>query len=134
MTTDYVTDTHGLIWYLEDSPRLGEQAQLAFDACDRGECAIYIPTICLVEIIYLQEKGRISSSLIDALQKELSAGQTGLFLTDLTFAVTSALATIPRAGVPDMPDRIIAATALYLGLPLISRDRRIKLSLLNTIW
>jgi predicted nucleic acid-binding protein len=32
-----------------------------------------------------------------------------------------------------MPDRIIAATALHLGLPLISRDRKIQLSGVNTI-
>ena len=29
---------------------------------------------------------------------------------------------VPRDVVPDMPDRIIAATALYLGLPLVTRD------------
>lgn len=40
MATDFVTDTHGLIWYLEDSPLLGAQAQQAFDACDRGDCFI----------------------------------------------------------------------------------------------
>jgi predicted nucleic acid-binding protein len=33
-----------------------------------------------------------------------------------------------------MPDRIIAATALHLGLPLISRDRKIQLSSVPTIW
>ena len=33
-----------------------------------------------------------------------------------------------------MPDRIIAATAQYLGLPLISRDRKIRLSAVETIW
>jgi hypothetical protein len=29
---DYVIDTHGLIWYLEDSPRLGIQARACFAA------------------------------------------------------------------------------------------------------
>ena len=33
-----------------------------------------------------------------------------------------------------MPDRIIAATALYLNLPVISRDHRIQLSDIDTIW
>jgi len=32
--TDYVADTHALIWYLENSPRLGPQARAAFEACD----------------------------------------------------------------------------------------------------
>ena len=57
--SDAVTDTHALIWYLQDSPRLSTAANGVFDRCDRGEIVIYIPTICLVEIVYLQEKGRI---------------------------------------------------------------------------
>ncbi len=61
--SDFVTDTHSLIWYLEDSPHLGPKANQAFDACDRGEIIIYIPTICFVEMVYLQEKGRIPSHL-----------------------------------------------------------------------
>lgn len=61
--TDYVADTHSLIWYLEDSPRLSSGARECFDACDRGEVIINVPTICLVEIIYLQEKGRIPEEM-----------------------------------------------------------------------
>ena len=33
-----------------------------------------------------------------------------------------ALRRIPRDLVPDMPDRIIGATAMHLELPLITRD------------
>jgi PIN domain nuclease of toxin-antitoxin system len=132
--TDFVTDTHGLIWYLEDSPFLGAQAQQAFDSCDRGESLIYVPIICLVELIYLQEKGRITPALFQQFQDELLAGNTGFLLADLTLEVTNALARIPRNDVPDMPDRIITATALHLRLPLISRDRRIQLAYLQTIW
>ena len=131
---DFVTDTHGLIWYLEDSPRLGPAARRAFDACDRGEIVIYIPTICLVEIVYLQEKGRIPADLKAQLDTELQAGTSGLFLVALTAEVANAVARVPRAKVPDMPDRIIAATALHLGLPLISRDRKIQLADVNTTW
>jgi PIN domain nuclease of toxin-antitoxin system len=131
---DAVTDTHGLIWYLEDSPRLGRAARDAFDACDHGEIAIYVPTICLVEIIYLQEKGRIPGELKARLDAELQAGTSGLILADLTPEVANAVADVPRSQVPDMPDRIIAATALYLGLSLLSRDCAIQLSEVKTIW
>lgn len=58
---DYVTDAHALVWYLEDDARLGPQARQAFDACDRGEALIFVPAICLVELVYLQEKGRLSA-------------------------------------------------------------------------
>jgi PIN domain nuclease of toxin-antitoxin system len=131
---DVVTDTHGLIWYLEDSPLLGPGAREAFHACDRGEIVVYIPTICLVEIVYLQDKGRIPAELKMQLDAELQAGTSGLVLVDLTAEVANAVARVPRSEVPDMPDRIIAATALHLGLPLISRDRKIQLSGVNTIW
>jgi PIN domain nuclease of toxin-antitoxin system len=33
-----------------------------------------------------------------------------------------------------MPDRIVAATALHFGVPVISRDSRILASDLTTIW
>ena len=43
-----VTDTHALIWYLEDNPKLSDAANEVFEQCDRGEIVIYIPTICLI--------------------------------------------------------------------------------------
>jgi predicted nucleic acid-binding protein len=44
------------------------------------------------------------------------------------------LKEIARAAVPDMPDRIIAATAHHLGLPVVTRDRKILASSVQTIW
>jgi PIN domain nuclease of toxin-antitoxin system len=132
--SDAVTDTHGLIWYLEDSPRLSPAARDIFDACDRGESVVYLPTICLVEIVYLQEKGRVPADLKAELDTALQAGTSGLVLADLTAEIADTVVRVPRTDVPDMPDRIIAATALYLGLPLISRDRKIQLAGVNTIW
>ena len=132
--TDYVADTHALIWYLENSPRLGSQARAAFDACDRGEIRIYVPTICLVEIVYLMEKGRISSEMKSMLDGALKSGESGLVLADLNADVVDQIANVLRDDIPDLPDRVIAATALALNLPLISCDRKIVLSGLDTIW
>jgi predicted nucleic acid-binding protein len=41
---------------------------------------------------------------------------------------------VDRSQIPELPDRIIAATALYLNVPIISRDREIQVSSLSTIW
>jgi predicted nucleic acid-binding protein len=41
---------------------------------------------------------------------------------------------VSRAEVPDMPDRIVAATAVYFDVPVISRDRRIRAASLKTVW
>lgn len=131
---DVVSDTHGLIWYLENNPHLGAAARAAFEASDRGEITVYLPTVCLVEIVYLEEKGRIPSNFKARLDAILKAGTSGLVPADLTIEVVAAMSNVPRRDVPDMPDRIIAATALHLGLQLISKDKKIQLSNVSTIW
>jgi PIN domain nuclease of toxin-antitoxin system len=52
----------------------------------------------------------------------------------LTCDVVEAMRSVPRDAVPDMPDRIVAATAFSLKVPLISRDGRIRASSVETIW
>lgn len=131
---DAVADTHALIWYLADSPRLSQAANEIFEACDRGESVIFIPAICLVEIVYLQEKSRIPHNMLDRFNMALKAGMSGLLVAPLTAAVVEAMAKIPRTIVPEMPDRIIAATALHLELPLITRDHAIQQADLSIIW
>jgi PIN domain nuclease of toxin-antitoxin system len=85
-------------------------------------------------MVYLQEKGRIPADVKAEFDRLLQSGTTGLVVADLTTDVVGALARISRDTVPDMPDRIIAATALHLDLALISKDRRIQVSEINTIW
>ena len=44
------------------------------------------------------------------------------------------IGSVSRSEVADFPDRIIAGTALHLGLPLITRDGKIRASSVTTIW
>ena len=41
---------------------------------------------------------------------------------------------VSRAAVPGMPGRIVAGTAVYFGLPVLSRDGRIRGSHVQTVW
>ena len=52
----------------------------------------------------------------------------------LTAEIAFRLSEIPRSSIPDLPDRVIAATALAMGLPLVTRDGRIRASNVITIW
>jgi predicted nucleic acid-binding protein len=53
----------------------------------------------------------------------------------LSLAVAQVLGQVPKEEVPDMPDRIIAATALSLNLPLVTRGQKIQAtSSVQTIW
>jgi len=49
-------------------------------------------------------------------------------------AIAQAMTKIPRSAVPDLPDRMIAATALHLNVPLVTADAQIRASGIATIW
>ena len=59
---------------------------------------------------------------------------TAELLAPLDRSVADALESVSRVEVPDLPDRIVAATAVALGTPLISRDRKIRASQVQTLW
>lgn len=52
----------------------------------------------------------------------------------LSAAIIQAMRLVSRAEVPDMPDRIIAATGTYFDVPVLSRDRRILAASIKTVW
>ncbi len=84
--------------------------------------------------MYLSERGRIDAATLDRLLRAIDSENALLVEIPFDRNIAQALMRVERSQIPDLPDRIIAATALYLGLSLISRDRRIQLSDVNTIW
>ena len=129
-----VADTHAAVWYLSNSPRLSSAAAKALDDASVAGDAILIPSISLVELTYLVEKGRVPAEarkrLIDALAEPGGPYE----LAPLDGNVAAAVELIDRSVVPDMPDRIIAATALSSRAALVSRDGKIRASQIQTIW
>lgn len=115
-----------MIWYLQDNPRLSPRGRSIFSWADKGKATIAVPTIVLVEMIYLADKKRIANTLVEVALSLLRGTSGNYRLAPLDLAVVEAVVQIPRSLVPDMPDRIIAATALALDLPLLSRDSAIK--------
>ena len=129
-----VADTHAAAWYLLDSPKLSQRAlQHMSAAVDAGEI-VFVPSISVVELLYLYEKGRIPADDWKRLNEGLAAEDSSLRVVPLTLGIAHDLARVPWRSVPDKPDRIIAATALHLGLPLVSRDGRIQAPGLEVVW
>ncbi len=131
----YVTDTHALIWYLTADARLSAICRETFDAADRGEARIWIPGIVVVETVYLAEKARFPIALVTQMLDLVDPPSAGYAVAPLDASVVRSLASIDRSVVPDMPDRVIAATALKLGVPLLTRDHEIRAALgAQAIW
>lgn len=132
---DLVIDTHVLIWYLGDPTRLSTTAATALHNAEANLAAVYVSAITLVELRYLIEKGSFSEAGYQAALAKFNDPFNVLTVAALDWLTADTLTQIPRATVPDMPDRIIAATALTLGLPLITKDHKIRaLTNLATIW
>lgn len=132
---DCVTDTHASIWYLSASPELSNNAKRFMDSVAAAGGVIFVPTISIVEIIYLTEKGRLPTPTLPRLIQIVNLPNSSFSFVEMDSQTAQTLQQIPRSTVPDMPDRIVAATALHLGLPLVTRDSKIRsLSVVQTIW
>jgi PIN domain nuclease of toxin-antitoxin system len=105
------------------------------DTALAGGYSIYVSAISVVELGYLVERYRLPEEAFDRLINALSDPGTGLAIAPLDLITAQTLRQIPRDVVPDMPDRIIAATALSLSLPLVTRDAKIQaVTTIQTIW
>lgn len=129
-----VADTHTVIWYIFGDERLSPAARKVIEEVAADGDQVAFSSITLAEMIYLSEKGRIAPFALDRLLETLGWEDSLLVEIPVDHSIVLALRRIPRDQVPDLPDRIIAATALHLRLPVISRDHRIRATDLLTIW
>lgn len=128
-----VADTHAIVWYVVQTARLSAPALGALDEASASG-GLYVPSVCFVEIVYLIEKRRLLPAVLERLLAAVEAPSSALRVVPLDFSTACSIGRIARDEVPDMPDRIIAATALHLGLPLVSRDGKIRAAQIRTIW
>ena len=130
-----VAGTHTIIWYLRSPEKLSTNAVNALDNALNNDESIFISAISIVEMNYLVEKNRIPSSSLEQLLQIIDDPLVNLFVVPLDIPVAKAFTQIPRDIVPEMGDRIIAATSLYVGLPLVTKDHKIRnLSNIQTVW
>lgn len=129
-----VVDTHALIWYaVQEWKKLGRQAQRAFRDVEAGDGAIFVPALVLAEISEAVHRGQVQlpDGVVRWGQRLFSSGR--FFPVDLTWAIVQRAEEL--YAVPERGDRLIAATALELGYPLITRDHEITAAAqVETIW
>ncbi|MEJ7811431.1 MAG: PIN domain-containing protein [Gemmatimonadaceae bacterium] len=120
-----MTDAHALIWAATGQlKRLGRVARRFYERVNDRRALLYVPTIALVEIGEAHHAGHFSLGMpFDHwLTRLLGSGQyVAADLTPEVVARAQQLFAIPERG-----DRLIAATASVLDLPLITRDESIS--------
>ncbi len=127
----YVTDTHSLIWYLTDDPKLSATAKRTFEWADIFQDYIYIPCIVFFELLYLIKKKKIDVDF-DSFIKLVSSSKN-YRVEPLCLPIIENSRKIHKK-VVDPWDRLIAATSMHLNAPLISKDRLLRGIGLEVIW
>lgn len=127
----FVVDTNALWWYISRSDRLSPSATAIFELALAGRATLIVPAIALAELYYVSVKLGRSYSPAD-LMDALDAVQ-GIYLSDLGRTQLEMLDRLPE--IPEMHDRLIAAEALALGVPVVTRDPVIAASpRVQSIW
>lgn len=119
-----VTDSHALIWYATGRKRkLGAKARSLFERADSAEAALYVPAIALVEIAEAAHRGIVK------LRSGFDAWCRALLSSPHFIAVDLGVEIVVKAeelySIRERGDRLIAATAAVLDLPLVTRDPEI---------
>lgn len=126
-------DTHVLLWLTSDPARLSDNAKAAIDnARVRGE-ALAICDVTLLELTTIANKGRILLSI--TLESFLDDIEARFLILPISGRACSKIRELPAKYPKDPADRIIGATALVQGIPLLTADREIRQSkAVQTIW
>lgn len=101
---------------------------------------IFISAITVVEVVYLSEKKSFPyPGVFPQLLSDLDDPNEPIELLPLNLDIARGMNRVLRNEVPDMPDRIIAATAVEHKLRLVSVDSDIRNSaslatLVSVIW
>lgn len=126
-------DTHVVIWLALEPGRISKRARAAIqETRQRGE-GLAVSDITLLEIATIENKGRIK--LNASLEAFLAEIEARFIVLPITGRICVSALALPAAYPRDPADRVIGATALVEGFPLITADDGIRRSkTLKTIW
>jgi PIN domain nuclease of toxin-antitoxin system len=113
-------DTHVLVWLVSEPDKLSSAAAQAISADDEPAVA----AISWFEIAWLAQRGRIASTrpirswLEEIAQRVRTVG--------ITPAIAATAVALPDSFPRDPADRLIYATAVEYGWPLVTKDERMR--------
>ena len=130
-----VLDTHAWVWWVSDPSQLSAAAVETLDRVVAEGGPVYVSSISAWEVAMLAQRGRLQLSLDveDWIAHSESAPMIEFVPVTNHLAVRSV--TLPGTLHGDSADRLIVATARYLGVPLVTRDHKLReYAHVETIW
>jgi len=129
-----VLDTHVWVWWVSGVESLSPKARRLIRAA-REQKAVYLSSISVWEVAQLTARGRLrlTMDVVDWVAKSEVLPFVHFIPVDNVIALKSV--QLPGTLHQDPADRMIIATALTLGFPLVTRDEKIaRYPHVQTIW
>lgn len=74
--SEYVADTHALLWHFHSPERLGTAAREAMAEVDEGASLAWIPAVVMAEAIMVAERRRIAGLTVKTSSHSSSSSET----------------------------------------------------------
>ena len=128
-----LVDTHIVVWLALQPDKISKKARTAIEDARRIGQGIGLSDIVLLEISALERKARIRIN--SSLETFLAEIEARFIVLPITGRICVRALSLPASYPNDPADRIIGATALVEGVPLITADAGIHGSkAVRTIW
>jgi len=117
-------DTHIVLWLGTGDTRLRRETRDLIDACWTGRGTIYISAVTAWEIALLVHSGRLELDLPAAAWMTRFLARPGVIAVPLNMKAATGAYALDGLDHRDPADRMLIATAVDLGCPLVTYDER----------